>query len=114
MKLDEENRSIINLYEECMELVHLAEEFKRLDNDDRIIRELKHPIFYYLYRFEFSNKQYEENVKENLKEINESILSDRKNIAKSIQIFIKEYFDLYELKKELYDDIYIRVRNLKK
>jgi tetratricopeptide (TPR) repeat protein len=114
MKLDEENRVIINLYEECIELDHLVQEFRRLDNDGRIIRELKHPIFCYLYRFRFSNKEFEESVKENLKDINERILSDRKNIAKYMQIFIKEYPDLYELKKELYDDIYARVSNFKK
>lgn len=114
MKLDEENRSIINLYEECMELNHLVEEFTRLGNDNRIIKELKHPIFCYLYRFRFSNKKFEESVEGNLKEINEKILSDRKSIAKYIKIFIKEYPDLYVLKKELYDDLYARASNLKK
>lgn len=114
MKLDEENRSIINLYEECIELNHLVQEFGRLDNDSRIIRELKHPIFCYLYRFRFSNKKFEENVEGNLKDINEKISLDRKSMAKYIKIFIKEYPDLYVLKKELYDDLYARARNLKK
>lgn len=114
MKLDEENRSIINLYEECIELNHLVQEFGRLDNDSRIIRELKYPIFCYLYRFRFSNKKFEESVEKNLNDIDEKILLDRKDIAKYIKIFIKEYPDLYVLKKELYDNLYARTKCLKK
>lgn len=114
MRLDEENRSIINLYEECIELNHLVQEFGRLDNDSRIIRELKYPIFCYLYRFRFSNKKFEESVEKNLNDIDQKILLDRKDIAKYIKIFIKEYPDLYVLKKELYDNIYARTKYLKK
>lgn len=114
MKLDEENRSIINLYEECIELNHLVQEFGRLDNDSRIIRELKYPIFCYLYRFRFSNKKFEESVEKNLNDIDQKILLDRKDIAKYIKIFIKEYPDLYVLKKELYDNLYARTKCLKK
>lgn len=114
MKLDEENRSIINLYEECIELNHLVQEFGKLDNDSRIIRELKYPIFCYLYRFRFSNKKFEESVEKNLNDIDEKILLDRRDIAKYIKIFIKEYPDLYVLKKELYDNLYARTKYLKK
>jgi DnaJ-class molecular chaperone with C-terminal Zn finger domain len=114
IQLDKGNNSIINLYEECKELSHLSEEFKRLANDERILKTLKHPIYYYLYRFTFSNKQYEDDTKENLKNITESIVKNKKNIIKSLELLKKEYFNLYELKKEFYDDLYYKANNLKK
>ncbi|WP_055669223.1 J domain-containing protein [Desnuesiella massiliensis] len=105
LELYGENPSIINLYDECKELSMLNEEFQRLCSDSRIIEVLKSPIYYYLYRFTMSYEEYEKGFEQMLKEVKENIKSNRKSMIKSVKILKEEYYQLYTLKKDLYDDI---------
>lgn len=86
-------------------MLRLTEKFNKLLEDDRIRSILKTPIYYYLHRFRLSNSQYERDAKENINQINNAILLDNKDMFDSVHIIKEEYADLYDLKRDFYDEI---------
>ncbi|WP_176212669.1 J domain-containing protein [Clostridium acidisoli] len=109
-----DNETVKKIYEESKRLLRLTEKFNKLLEDDRIIGILKTPIYYYLYRFRLSNSQYERDAKENINQINNAILLNNKDMFDSVHIIKEEYLDLYDLKRDLYDEINDKICNIVK
>lgn len=102
------NEAISSLYEVSVIKDEYYKNFPKLMKDDRVIGPLKGPIYYYLEDTE------EDDKKKNFDAIDFAIENTPKDVIDSLKIMKRYYYKLYEIRKELYEEIEKRARKIYK
>lgn len=108
-----DDRDVYALYEECKKFDEIFTLYKKFEEDNNIIGPLKGPIHYFLYGDEYEENERKSLIEENINAINSYLDYESSYLlVNSINIIKKEYFKLYEYRKEMYDEIYnIAIKN---
>lgn len=85
----------------------LSSLYLKLEQDQRVVRGLIGPIYYFIYSNDFEKAELENLKKRNLGQINDYLSYETSQYAVySIDILKRDYFELYNCSKDLYEDIY--------
>lgn len=94
------NEIISSLYEASVIKDEYYKNFPKLMEDDRIIGPLKGPIYYY-----FVEDIEDGDEEKNFDAIESAMKNAPKDVIDSLKIMKKSYYKLYEVRKELYEEI---------
>lgn len=100
------NEDIKKIYEDSKKNNELLNLCNKLLEDNRIIEPLKGPILYYLHSSEYEEAELKENISKNLDAIQTHVDYDFVNLINSIEIYKKNYRELYECHKDFFDTVY--------
>ncbi|MGM9530537.1 hypothetical protein, partial [Intestinibacter sp.] len=85
----------------------LSSLYLKLEQDNRIVRALIGPIYYFIYSSDFEKDELENLKKRNLGQINDYLSYETSQyVVYSIDILKRDYFELYNCSEDLYEDIY--------
>ncbi|MGM9533722.1 MAG: hypothetical protein ACI3VR_00645 [Intestinibacter sp.] len=85
----------------------LSSLYLKLEQDQRIVRVLIGPIYYFIYSNDFEKDELENLKRKNLGQINDYLSYETSHyVVYSIDILKRDYFELYRCNKDLYEDIY--------
>lgn len=94
------NEIISSLYEASVIKEEYYKNFPQLMEDNRVIGPLKGPIYYY-----FAEDIEDGDEKKNIDAIKSAMKNAPKEVVDSLKIMKRYYYKLYEIKKELYEEI---------
>ncbi len=97
-----------DIYKDSCRLDEIFSSYIKIREDERIIAPLVGPIHYFLYGNEMEEEEFKKLTEENIDAINSYLTYEySEHVVDSIDIIKEEYSKLYEIRKDIYDDIYI-------
>lgn len=103
--IDPDNESISVIHKSSKELSEAFKLFDKLIKDDNIIGPIKGPIYYYLFDEETDEDERTKSIEENIEAIYFCVEYRSEEVENSIRHLVAHYKPLYELCKELFDDV---------
>ncbi|MGL6105125.1 DnaJ domain-containing protein [Romboutsia sp.] len=108
-----EDEYVNNLYENIKSNLQIYNLYTKLEQDQRIIKEVKEPLYYYIYSYKSEDQsKAEEDFDKNIDQIEKLVHKKPGEVAKSIVLLKRHYIELFNYGKDLYEDILKRSESI--